>query len=266
VIPLSDIAHWRHHQAPWTADEQVEQDLVISRALVELFTVPAIASNLAFRGGTALHKLHLSPASRYSEDIDLVQTTPMPIGSVVGAIRARLDPWLDLRKRKPNENMFTLTYRFTSEGPRAEPRRLKVEIYTREAFNVMPHVDFPFDVQSPWFHGTAALRTFALEELLGTKLRALYQRRKGRDVFDLAHALNRVPTLDRQAVVDCFLAYMRRMGPAPTRVQFAANLAEKRQHSGFMSDMHPLLHPSYGRYNPTAALDEIEREFIARLP
>lgn len=51
----------------------MEQDLVISRALVEIFSVPHLASSLAFRGGTALHKLFLRPAARYSEDIDLVQ-------------------------------------------------------------------------------------------------------------------------------------------------------------------------------------------------
>jgi predicted nucleotidyltransferase component of viral defense system len=38
---------------------QVEQDLVISRALVELFSKDRIADALAFRGGTALYKLYL---------------------------------------------------------------------------------------------------------------------------------------------------------------------------------------------------------------
>jgi hypothetical protein len=46
----------------------VEQDLVISRALVEIYAVPALAERLAFRGGTALYKLHLRPAAPYSED------------------------------------------------------------------------------------------------------------------------------------------------------------------------------------------------------
>lgn len=73
MIPKDFITEWRAH-APWVADRQVEQDLVISRALVELFSRPTIASALAFRGGTALYKLHLRPAARYSEDIDLVQT------------------------------------------------------------------------------------------------------------------------------------------------------------------------------------------------
>lgn len=67
---------------------------MISRALVEIFRVPHLAQRLAFRGGTALFKLHLTPAARYSEDIDLVQIAPEPIGETLDAVRAVLDPWL----------------------------------------------------------------------------------------------------------------------------------------------------------------------------
>ena len=67
MIPRAHITAWRSI-APWSTDAQVEQDLVLSRALVEIYTDPALASSLAFRGGTALHKLYLSPALRYSED------------------------------------------------------------------------------------------------------------------------------------------------------------------------------------------------------
>jgi len=70
VIPQADIVAWRS-QAPWISDAQVEQDLLISRALVALFSHNVIAENIALRGGTALHKLFLTPASRYSEDIDM---------------------------------------------------------------------------------------------------------------------------------------------------------------------------------------------------
>ena len=45
----------------------VEQDLVICRALVSIFSDEFLRANLAFRGGTALHKLYLSPQPRYSE-------------------------------------------------------------------------------------------------------------------------------------------------------------------------------------------------------
>jgi predicted nucleotidyltransferase component of viral defense system len=267
MIPYAFVMHWRNRDAPWLLDEQVEQDLVISRALVELFSAPEIAANLAFRGGTALHKLHLVPAMRYSEDIDLVQTTPAPIGPILDIIRAQMEPWLGPAKKwKQTATMCTLVYRFMTETKPPVPMRLKIEINTREPFTKLGVIDTPFTVESPWFTGAANLRTFVLEELLGTKLRALYQRRKGRDAFDLAHALDLRPQLDRQEVVDCFAAYMSRAGPVPRRAEFEANLAEKRSHPDFMSDMRPLIHPRFGRYDPELALTQIEGEFVARLP
>ena len=93
MIPRDFITEWRS-EAPWTPDEQVEQDLVISRAVVEIFKIEDLARSLAWRGGTALFKLHLRPAARYSEDIDLVQITSGPIGETFDALRAALDPWL----------------------------------------------------------------------------------------------------------------------------------------------------------------------------
>jgi predicted nucleotidyltransferase component of viral defense system len=72
VIPRDYITSWRA-KVPWVQDFQVEQDLVISRALVEIYSKRDLSAALAFRGGTALHKLHMKPPARYSEDIDLVQ-------------------------------------------------------------------------------------------------------------------------------------------------------------------------------------------------
>jgi hypothetical protein len=91
VIPRDYITAWRA-EAPWVQDFQVEQDLVISRALVEIFSHPLLRDALAFRGGTALYKLHIRPPARYSEDIDLVQTRAEPAGPTMEALRAVLDP------------------------------------------------------------------------------------------------------------------------------------------------------------------------------
>jgi len=99
VIPRAHITAWRG-TAPWPTDEQVEQDLVLSRAVVELFGNPTVAATMALRGGTALHKLFLVPPGRYSEDIDLVQIDAGPIGSALDAIRGTLDPWLGEPQRK----------------------------------------------------------------------------------------------------------------------------------------------------------------------
>jgi hypothetical protein len=64
VIPRDYISEWRA-VVPWVQDFQVEQDLVISRALVEIFSHPLLRDALAFRGGTALYKLHLKPAALF---------------------------------------------------------------------------------------------------------------------------------------------------------------------------------------------------------
>ena len=91
MIPRDYITEWRM-EAPWVENYQVEQDLVISRAVVQIFSHPLLRDALAFRGGAALYKLHLKPAARYSEDIDLVQTRAEPAGPMMEALRDVLDP------------------------------------------------------------------------------------------------------------------------------------------------------------------------------
>lgn len=110
----------------------VEQDLVMSRALVEMYSLPGLAERLAFRGGTALYKLHLRPAARYSEDIDLVQVRAEPIGETLDLLRRVLDPWLGTPQRKLKEGRVNLVYRFDSEDSPPVKMRLKVEINSRE--------------------------------------------------------------------------------------------------------------------------------------
>lgn len=241
----------------------VEQDLVLSRALVEIFCVPALADALAFRGGTALHKLHLAPGARYSEDIDLVQTRPEPIGPTFDRVRAVLDPWLGSPKRDRTEGRVNLVYRFTSEGPLSRPLRVKIEINSREHFSLLGWERRPFAVHSEWFTGEAALTTFALDELMGTKLRALYQRKKGRDLFDLDRALDAGADPDR--LVGVFLRYMAEGGHHITRALFEQNLHDKRRQDVFRHDMAPLLRPGVA-WDPDAALERILATLIARLP
>ena len=188
MIPRDYITEWRA-EAPWVEDSQVEQDLVISRALVAIFSHPLLREALAFRGGTALYKLHLRPAARYSEDIDLVQTRAEPAGPAMDALREVFDPWLGKPQWKQSGGRVTFAYRFESEGTPPIRLRLKVEINTREHFTVYGLKHVPFAVSSRWFEGKCGICSYELDELLGTKMRALYQRKAGRDLFDLARAL-----------------------------------------------------------------------------
>jgi hypothetical protein len=154
VIPRDYISEWRA-VVPWVQDFQVEQDLVISRAVVEIFSHPLLRDALAFRGGTALYKLHLKPAARYSEDIDLVQTRAEPAGPTMEALREILDPWLGKPQWKQTEGRVTFVYRFNSEDTPPIPLRLKVEINTREHFVVYGFKQIPFRVHRAGSRGAA---------------------------------------------------------------------------------------------------------------
>jgi predicted nucleotidyltransferase component of viral defense system len=99
MIPEIHLEEWQQN-APWQTFEMVEQDLIISRALVCLYNESKVKDSLVFRGGTALNKLFIQPPARYSEDIDFVQKRSEPIGESMSAIRRVLDPWLGELKEK----------------------------------------------------------------------------------------------------------------------------------------------------------------------
>ncbi len=263
MIPEQAIVEWRQ-QAPWHANSLVEQDFVISRALVEMYSVPEIAQRLAFRGGTALYKLHLRPAARYSEDIDLVQIQPESIGETLDLLRGVLDPWLGTPQRQLKEGRVNLVYRFDSEDNPPLKMRLKFEINSREHFTELGLVHIPFAIDNQWYRGKAGVTTFAIDELLGTKLRALYQRRKGRDLFDLWFAIEQGDA-DSDSIIACFNRYMAEGGHAVTRTLFEANLHEKARRPDFRRDMDALLRPGLS-WDFDEALRVILEELVARLP
>lgn len=263
MIPRDYITEWRAN-APWVQDSQVEQDLVISRALIDIFSHPLLNEALAFRGGTALYKLHLKPPARYSEDIDLVQTRAEPAGPMMQTLREILDPWLGTPQWKQTGGRVTFFYRFDSEDAPPLGLRLKVEINSREHFTVLGFTPIAFAVRSRWFDGSCQIRTYELDELLATKLRALYQRKQGRDLFDLATALER-PLVDPGRVVATFSEYMARDGLRVTRAQFEKNLAAKLRDGQFAADLSPLLAPGFA-WDIEAAARVVSSRLIQRLP
>ena len=260
MIPLDYITEWRNH-APWPQLSQVEQDLIISRALIDLYNHLVVSENLAFRGGTALFKLHLSPA-RYSEDIDLVQMKPGAIGPVMDAVQEMINPWLGVPKRKQSEGRVTLIWRVESEE--GLPLRLKVEINSREHFTVLGYQQIRFNMLSRWHSGTALISTYGMNELLGTKLRALYQRKKGRDLFDLWHA---AATLDvsPEVIISCFLRYLEHEEHQISRAEFEMNLFEKLNDRRFLDDMIPLLKAGLS-WDPEAAAQYVLKSLAPLIP
>ena len=263
MIPHDYITEWRA-RVPWVDDFQVEQDLVISRALEEIFSHPHLRESLAFRGGTALYKLHIDPPARYSEDIDLVQIRAEPIGPTLDALRTVLDPWLGKPQWKQNGGRVTFRYRFQSEGVSPQRLRLKVEINSREHFTFFGLGEKSFAVSSRWFGGEAKITTYAFDELIGTKLRALYQRRKGRDLFDLTVALKQ-SAISADRVVETFLHYTAQEEVNITRALFERNLAAKLKMPLFVADIGPLLAAGY-RWDIHKATEDVSSQLIERLP
>jgi len=149
-----------------------------------------------------------------------------------------LDPWLGVPRRLLKKGRVNLVYRFDSEDAPPLELRLKVEINTREHFTELGVVRIPFQVDNPWFTGAAGVTTCVLDELLCTKLRALYQRKKGRDLFDLWHALD-LGRLDPKVLLACFQRYLAEEGRPVTRAQFEENLAGKRTDPDFRDDVGP---------------------------
>lgn len=262
MIPAAYIREWRN-LVPWQETDMIEQDLVICRAIVEIFNDSYLAENMAFRGGTAIHKLFLNPQPRYSEDIDLVQIKSMPIKETITRLQQRLsflrEP--DIRQ-KANNN--TVVFKFNSESMQTTVLKLKVEINCREHFSVFGFKEMDFAVNSEWFKGNCTLKTYFIDELLGTKLRALYQRRKGRDLYDLYKVMSSIE-VDKAKLLQCYREYMKFVvAQPPTQKQFLRNMEEKMTDNDFLGDIKSLLRPDE-KYNPDKAWELVKTELVERI-
>ena len=254
MIPQAFIQAWRG-TAPWPDPRQVEQDLIICRALCDLFSAPALEGKLAFRGGTAIHKLLFRQALRYSDDIDLVQARAEPIGATVDAIRDALS-WLGECKSDQAGHSMHLIFRFTPEADEQATLKLKVEINTREHNSLFGLQAYPFSVDNGWYSGGADVMSFEPEELFGTKLRALLQRRKSRDLFDLYHGLEQL-ALDPGKLIACFEHYLALEGHPISRAVAEQRMLQKLTRD-LTEDIDPLL-PAGVQFTDVHAIDAFNR-------
>jgi predicted nucleotidyltransferase component of viral defense system len=261
MIPNIFIEEWREI-IKWRTLAQVEQDLIISRALTEIYNDAHISETLVFRGGTALNKLFLQPSARYSEDLDFVQKEAAPIGETIDAIRRVLEPWLGTPSWKITQRGAKLLYKYEAINNMAA--KLKIEINTTEHFQVLPLKTEKFTINTKWFAGSADVITHEIDELMATKLRALYQRRKGRDLFDLWYVVtNELINVDR--VIDIFSKYCEYNGIKISSEDFLKNLEQKKDNRDFKTDMDILL-PSKLNWDFDDAYHFVTDRVIKKLP
>ncbi len=139
--------------------------------------------------------------------------------------------------------------------------RIKIEVNTHERSPARELIRHPFTVKSAWYEGTADVLTFSREELVATKLRALYQRLKGRDLFDLWLALDRL-RLDPSEIVASFAPYRPETYSA---VLAERNLREKLGRPAFRDDLKPLVRAIPEEYDVMMAGELVIAELFSKL-
>ncbi|MCX6252260.1 MAG: nucleotidyl transferase AbiEii/AbiGii toxin family protein [Bacteroidetes bacterium] len=263
MIPRRYIDEWKEY-VYWNDNTQVEQDLIITRALVAIYNDDFLKGKLAFRGGTALYKLFLIPPARYSEDIDLVQIKAAPIGEILNHLRKSLS-FIVAEKVTVNRgnSMTAMNYRYLADGAPPQRMKLKIEINCREHLAVYNYKDVNISIANTWFSGSAYVKTYEPEELLGTKLRALYQRSKGRDLFDLWYALIQLK-LDTGKIIHAYYEYLTSTGAKIRKEDFIANVNSKIQDDNFRKDILGILQPDIN-FDIDVAYNVVKTEILEKL-
>ncbi len=283
MIPLRDIVAWRAF-APWPSDSQVEQDLLLTRAMAAIFADDFLRDQVAMRGGTALHKVHLAPAARYSEDIDLVQLGERPNTHVEKALIRVLEPILGrprssmvadvalaVRNWVMPSRILRLEYAYQPTTAPQTEAKVKVEVNYSERRPFYSVVDLPYAPSIRGIPPSLTLRSYDLDEMLGTKMRALLQRDQGRDLFDLwwAWTLNAQGNarhrVDPERVVAAFNDYMAREKTVVRGREYERELARKLSRRIFRSDMDGMLRAGLPLYDIAEAETVVREVFLSRL-
>lgn len=279
ALTLADVQ--RHSfVVPWPEQRQVEQDLLLSLAMVAVFQDDFLSSQVAMRGGTLLHKVYLPPPARYSEDIDLVVVGKRPKEHIRAALKRVLRPvlgthtsdlWatvkLAVRNAAKRSQVLRLEYEIASVVSPVRRLKLKVEANVSERVPFMALARIPFSVPFRSNAWNAEIVSYDINEVLGTKMRALFQRMQGRDLFDLYWGFSGSagPAPSPAKAVAAFQHYMEAERSAFTRQDFVEALDARLASRGFRSDMSALLRTGLD-YDVDEAGMLVKTKLLSRIP
>jgi len=257
MIPYNTVTAWGVTH-PWATREQIEQDMLLSKAMCDIFNHPTLSEELVFRGGTALHKLILDEPYRFSEDLDFIRTHQGGIGDIMSNLTelGRASGYQVKTKIGHFPKVYWLTKAQTGINT-----KIKIEINTYERFSAFPCKTIKHTIRSDWYTGEADIKTLQKEDIAATKIRALYQRSKGRDLFDLWLLTTRAE-LDRVQVCEAFSVYRP---DGYTGKKAIDNLLEKLNNAGFLSDMDNLISARMNDYLPEEAAQVVVEEYLSKL-
>lgn len=202
MISESIVTQWSVDH-PWPSADQIEQDLLLTQAICEISSDELFGKELVLRGGTAFHKLYLAQPARYSEYLDFVRTSAGGIGGIMKRLTI-MGKDLGFEVKTQMAAHPKVFWRFVSAS--GVKRKIKLEINTFERSPMLPLTTLPLLVENSWFSKQADVPVFQAEELCATKVRALYQRSKCRDLFDLWLALTELKLAPKD-IMAAFDAY-----------------------------------------------------------
>lgn len=279
----SHLTAWQAY-APWPKRSQIEQDLRLSRGVAAIFEDEVLSQHLAMRGGTVLHKAHLAPAARYSEDIDLVLTKPMDTATlekhllrvltpILGESSPSifLDAWLALRNASKSSKILSIKFKFIPLGlSRYETIKVDINLNEHAALYPLVQVDFQsLDEEGELV--TAQAISYDINEMLGTKTRALMQRQQGRDLFDLWFAWSQSQAgvtpynVDGKRAMEAFEWYLANEGTVIGRAEAEQLLNQRLRNQVFRLDMDTLLRPGLPKFDVDAAAKVVSIAFLSHL-
>jgi len=180
----------------------VEKDYVLGWLLAGIFDHPALAETWVFKGGTCLKKCYFE-TYRFSEDLDFTLTdeSQLNVDFLVGAFR-KISTWvyeqtgIELPSDKVHFEVFQnrrdrpagqgrISYRGPIAPSSGDLPRIKLDLTADEVL-VLPPVDRP--VSHPYSdapEGAIKVRCYSYEEVFAEKVRALGERARPRDLYDV---------------------------------------------------------------------------------
>jgi predicted nucleotidyltransferase component of viral defense system len=198
VIPHGEILALR---AEWgLRDDVIEKDYVLGWLLAAIASEPRFADSWVFKGGTCLRKCYYE-TYRFSEDLDftIINGGPETAEELVPALQSVAD-WLrgrsgidievtanDVRRGRNRRGNATTVVRVAFRGPRNPPGLPKVKIdLTSDEVLAAPVVKR--SILHPYSDATALsaqVTAYSIAELLAEKIRALVERCRPRDLYDV---------------------------------------------------------------------------------
>jgi len=176
----------------------IEKDYVIGWILWGIGSDPELSAYWAFKGGTSLKKCYYIETWRFSEDLDFTVMPgglykPEDIEPLIKHVLERVydESGIDF-SIKPPIFKYTEKYFYTEgniyyRGPRnaRTPDRIKLDISGAEKIarpTILRDISHPYSDSLP---APAQVRCYAFEEIFAEKLRAMGERGRPRDLYDI---------------------------------------------------------------------------------